>query len=101
MEREAKVELVRGSVSCSHFAKNLAEMIQVEAEQEKMLKWSEADLREKIESGDSIFALADGEIVGFVCLIIYPKNVEIVALIVSLEYRQRGISLLLIKQMLL
>ncbi len=86
------VQHVVGDASYSHFSKNLAEMIQVEAKQEKMLEWNEADLKKSIESGDSILALANKKVIGFVCLTKYTRNIEISALIVCPEHRKKGIG---------
>lgn len=81
-----------GNASYGHFSKNLAEMIQIEAKREKMLEWDEEDLKESIESGDSILASVNKKVVGFVCLTKYTRNVEISALIVDPDHREKGIG---------
>ena len=65
------------NASHGHFSKDLEKMIDPEAKKSKMLKWNKADLKKAIDNEDSVLVLADQEIVGFVCLTLYQKNVEI------------------------
>lgn len=92
------IKIVIGNTSYSHFSKNLERIIGLEAENGKMLKWSEADLKKAINNEDSVLALINKEIVGFICLTLYREYVEIGALIVSSEYRRNGIGMSLIKK---
>lgn len=89
------MRIVVSNASCGHFSKKLERMICSEAEKSKMLKWNKADLKKTIDNEDSILVLANKEIVGFTCLILYQKNVEICALIVASEHRRRGIGTVL------
>lgn len=92
------VKIVTGNASHSHFSGNLEKMIGPEAERSKMLKWNEADLKKVINDGDSVLALVGKEIVGFTCLILYQKYVEICALIVASEHRKNGIGMALMEK---
>ncbi|MCK5490805.1 MAG: GNAT family N-acetyltransferase [Candidatus Pacebacteria bacterium] len=91
---------VRGTSSYGHFSKNLEGMIKVEAGKGNMLAKSDTEIKEYIESGNSILALCNGNVVGFVCLINYTDSVEIAALIVNSEYRGMGIGIKLAKQLM-
>lgn len=86
------VEFVIADVSFGHFSKKLEEMIEVEAKKRKMLAWKEATLSEVIDKGDAVFALVDCGMVGFVCLTLYIQYVEICALIVVSEHRNKKIG---------
>jgi len=92
------VEIVTSNASHSHFSENLEKMIGPEAEKSKMLKWSKAYLKKAISEGNSILALADKEVVGFTCLTLYRKYVEICALIVASEHRKKGIGIVLMEK---
>lgn len=92
------VEIVASNASHSHFSENLEKMIDPEAKKSKMLKWSEADLKKVINDGNSILALTNKETVGFTCLILYQKYVEICALIVASEHRKKGIGMALMEK---
>ena len=95
---DKNTEIVIGNASYNHFSKDLEEMIAPEAENGKMLKWSEADLRKTINDGNSVLVLANKEIVGFICLILYREYVEISALIVAPKYRRKGIATTLMEK---
>jgi len=94
------VQYIRGAVLYSHFSKNLEEMIKVEADKGKMLAKSDIEIEEFIESGNSILALCNGNVVGFICLFNYTDSVEIAALIVRPDYRGMGIGMKLAKQLM-
>jgi len=92
------IEIVVGNASHGHFSKNLEKMIKPEAENGKMVKWGEADLKKAIDNKDSVLALNDKELIGFVCLFLYREYAEISALIVVSEHRRKGIAMALIER---
>ena len=92
------IKIVTGNALHSHFSKNWEKMIDPEAKKNKMLKWNEADLKKAISDSNSVLALVGEEAVGFVCLILRQKYVEICALIVTPEHRKRGIGMALMEK---
>ena len=92
------IKIVIGDASYDHFSESLEKMINSEAKNGKMLKWSKTNLKKVINSKDSVLALADKEVVGFICLILYREYIEIGAMVVASEYRRRGIGTVLMKR---
>lgn len=95
------IKMVVGSSSLKNFAKDLAGMIIVEANNNKMLKWSIESLALSIESGNSVLAFSGEEVVGHACLVPWKEYVEICALIVRDDMRKKRMGTRLMEEAVL
>ena len=95
------IKIVLSEKSHVKFVLQLENMILVEAERNNMLQQSSNNLIEQIIKGKALLAFAgNDEFVGYTCLEVWKKYIEIGAVIVNPSFRKCGTGTALIKNAL-
>jgi N-acetylglutamate synthase-like GNAT family acetyltransferase len=97
MSTKDKIKIVLGSKKYLDLVPIICELIRPEAQNSLMLNWEPEEINKQVVSGQSLIALKDQEVVGYVGLVIWQKYVEIAALVVKRNQRHQGIGYLLIE----